>query len=227
MKSHFSPNWKSSRCKNAPKCRRERRFLRRLSKNIEGGVGGTGSTPRSKLALATLLARHRRIEWASARVPPTPLVWGAGPGWPLWPLLEEDWSGSGAAEPFKPEVPSVTFGIHNCCPGPRWQMWPLLEEDWSGSGAFKPRCHPSLSESITAVLGLAGHCGHYWRKTGPAQARRSLSSPRCHPSLSESITAVLGLAGHCGHCWRKTGPAKQEKQRSTPVVVPGAALPWP
>ena len=80
LKNHFSPNWKSSRCKNAPKCRRERRFLGWLSKNIErGGVGGTGSTPGSKLALATLLARHRRIiEWAIARVPPTPPFWLKG-----------------------------------------------------------------------------------------------------------------------------------------------------
>ena len=28
---------------------------------------------------------------------------------------------------------------------------------------------------------------HCWTKTGPAEARRSLSSPRCHPLLSESI----------------------------------------
>ena len=80
VKIHFSPNWKSSRCKNAPKCRRERRYFRRLSKNIErGGVGGTGSTPGSKLALATLLARRRRIiEWAIALVPPTPPFWLKG-----------------------------------------------------------------------------------------------------------------------------------------------------
>ena len=38
-----------------PKCRRECRFLRRLSKNTARGVGGTGNTPDSKLALATQL----------------------------------------------------------------------------------------------------------------------------------------------------------------------------
>ena len=49
-----------------------------FKKHREGGVGGTASTPGSKLALATLPARHRRIEWAIARVPPTPPfgLWG-------------------------------------------------------------------------------------------------------------------------------------------------------
>ena len=75
LKNHFSPNWKSPRCKNAPKCRRERRFLGWFSKNIErGGVGGTGSTPGSKLALATSPARHRRIHIIKGLrpLPPTP-----------------------------------------------------------------------------------------------------------------------------------------------------------
>ena len=50
-----------------------------FKKHREGGVGGTGSTPGSKPALATSPARHRRIiEWAIALVPPTPPFWLKG-----------------------------------------------------------------------------------------------------------------------------------------------------
>ena len=61
-----------------------------FKKHREGGVGGTASTPGSKLALATLLARHRRIEWASALVPPTPLFFGGVGTWKdVW--RTDDW----------------------------------------------------------------------------------------------------------------------------------------
>ena len=112
------------------------------------------------------------------------------------PLLDEDWSGSGAARPFKGEVPSVAFGNHIIAvlglAGHCGHWW----ENLSGSGAAKPfkAAVPSVAfgNHIIAVLGLAGHCGaiagrRLVRLRRPAQARRGLSRARCHPSLSETI----------------------------------------
>ena len=108
-----------------------------------------------------------------------------GPGWPLWPLVGKSAEaivasggkiGSGAARPFKGEVPSVTFGNHiiavlnlagHC--GHWWKNRLRRGEAFQGRGAIR-RFRKSY---IIAVLGLAGHCGHWW--------------------------TVLGLAGHCGH----------------------------
>ena len=103
-----------------------------------------------------------------------------GPGWPLWPLVGKlaeatvasgGKIGSGAARPFKGEVPSVAFGNH-----------------------------------IIGVLGLAGHCGHWWenrlRRGEAFQGRGAIRRFR-----KSYIIAVLGLAGHCGHWWTVLGLA--------------------
>ena len=103
-----------------------------------------------------------------------------GPGWPSWPLVGKSAEatvaiggkiGSGAARPFKGEVPSVAFGNH-----------------------------------IIAVLGLAGHCGHWWenrlRRGEAFQGRGAIRRFR-----KSYIIAVLGLAGHCGHWWTVLGLA--------------------
>ena len=57
---------------------------------------------------------------------------------------------------------------------------------------------------------------HCWTRTGPAEARRSLSSPNCHPSLSESIE----LLSWAWLAWTKTGPVEARRGLSSPRCHP-------
>ena len=89
---------------------------------------------------------------------------------------------------------------YNCCPGPGWPSWPLVGKSAEatvaiggkiGAGAGRPLPSVAFGNHIIAVLGLAGHRGHWWenrlRPLWPLVGKSALARARCHPSLSETI----------------------------------------
>ena len=226
VKIHFSPNWKPSRCKNAPKCRRERRFLRWLSKNIErGGVGGTASTPGSKLALATLLARHRRTAPATQtgaadqarrqvlRLPrrqePRPSGDQArrNPFWRLQVLRLPCQRWPGAPQPVL-EAPSIAPATQTGAAAQRrpGAPQPFLE-------ALKRSRGPAATRRAATLSRGSEYCAcHTDRSRGPAATRRAATA--CHtersrgPAATRRAATLSRRSEYCAcHTDRSRGPA--------------------